>query len=170
MIRTIGNCKYEINFELGKVYNLRYNKKRELTCKSKNGYIYCNINNKKTMIHRFIVECYHNKLFPYPQYEIDHINNIKNDNRISNLRAVEKSKNQQNRKGAQKNSKSQILGVYFHKRARKWICYIKNPETKKLYYKTCSSIFHAQIHRKFKEFEYNKKYVATFKNKKTFKI
>jgi hypothetical protein len=47
----------------------------------------------------------------YPECEIDHINGIKDDNRWGNLRMSSPSLNQQNRRAAQKNNKSGLLGV-----------------------------------------------------------
>nr|WP_172624047.1 HNH endonuclease signature motif containing protein [Rhodanobacter glycinis] len=47
----------------------------------------------------------------WPSGEIDHINCLKTDNRIKNLRVVSKSVNQQNKHVAQRNSSSGILGV-----------------------------------------------------------
>lgn len=51
--------------------------------------------------------------------EIDHINQDKLDNRISNLRLVSKSANQKN-KGLQKNNKSGVVGVHWSNKENKW--------------------------------------------------
>lgn len=54
-----------------------------------------------------------------PNGEIDHINQVKNDNRISNLRDVPKELNQRN--GTRKcNNTSGIVGVSWHKQRGKW--------------------------------------------------
>lgn len=47
----------------------------------------------------------------WPDGEIDHINRVRTDNRINNLRVAPKSINQQNKRAAQRNSASGILGV-----------------------------------------------------------
>jgi len=49
--------------------------------------------------------------------EIDHINGIKEDNRICNLRSVTKSENQWNRKTTK--------GYYYFKKSNKWCAKIK---------------------------------------------
>lgn len=55
----------------------------------------------------------------WPEYDVDHINGIKTDNRWCNLRHVSRSCNNQNAK-APKNSKSGITGVNFRKDRQKW--------------------------------------------------
>lgn len=52
--------------------------------------------------------------------EVDHINHNTLDNRKCNLRITTRSQNAQNRTGAQKNSKSGIRGVNWHKSNKKW--------------------------------------------------
>lgn len=56
--------------------------------------------------------------------QIDHINGIKSDNSIKNLRDVNVQQNAQNKLKAQKNSDSKILGVSWHKKAKKWQAHI----------------------------------------------
>jgi hypothetical protein len=52
--------------------------------------------------------------------EIDHINGVRSDNRLNNLREVTRSENLQNLKRANKNSRSGHLGVSWHNRDRLW--------------------------------------------------
>lgn len=61
----------------------------------------------------------HGKL---PQHEIDHINRVKSDNRISNLRDVPRAINQRN-KGLQQNSSSGYVGVTRSRGRDKWEAY-----------------------------------------------
>jgi hypothetical protein len=51
--------------------------------------------------------------------EIDHINGIRDDNRIENLRAVTRSQNQYN-KGKCRNNTSGHRGVSWHAKTKKW--------------------------------------------------
>ena len=54
----------------------------------------------------------------YLPEEIDHINRVKTDNRIENLRDVSHSQNMMNQKI--KNHTSKYKGVHWHKCAKKW--------------------------------------------------
>lgn len=60
----------------------------------------------------------------WPVSDLDHINKIKIDNRIINLREVTRSENQQNRVIPVTN-KSGFRGVYWHKSVGKWCASIK---------------------------------------------
>ncbi len=50
-----------------------------------------------------------------PKNQIDHINGIKDDNRICNLREVSNAENQQNRVNLNKNNKSGVTGIDMRK-------------------------------------------------------
>lgn len=56
-------------------------------------------------------------------YKIDHINGVRSDNRLSNLRLVTHQQNAQNQKRKITNS-SGVTGVYFNKERCKWIANI----------------------------------------------
>jgi hypothetical protein len=58
-----------------------------------------------------------------PINQIDHINGIRSDNRISNLRAVSSKENNMNRAIRSDNS-SGYTGVYFVKKTCRWVCTI----------------------------------------------
>lgn len=60
----------------------------------------------------------------WPEDEIDHINGIKDDNRISNLRCVNRSINMQNRR-MHSNNTSGVCGVIFDKKSGNWKSTIK---------------------------------------------
>jgi hypothetical protein len=65
-----------------------------------------------------LVWLYHYGVFPTK--ELDHINRVKHDNRIENLREVTKSENQQNRDRSSIKSKSGHLGVVWVPDCKKW--------------------------------------------------
>jgi hypothetical protein len=82
------------------------------------GYVMIGIDGRKQRYsaHRVIWLWYYGR---WPESEIDHINGIRNDNRISNLREATTSENRQNR-CVQSNNNSGYNGVHFHKVANKW--------------------------------------------------
>jgi hypothetical protein len=61
----------------------------------------------------------------WPALQIDHKNGIKTDNRIANLRQVTHSENQQNKRLAQGNSRSGLLGAHWHVATRVYRARIK---------------------------------------------
>lgn len=70
------------------------------------------------MVHR-LIWVYHNGDIQ-KGLEIDHINGIKNDNRIENLRLATRQQNNQNCK-VSVISKSGIKGVHYDRHKRKWV-------------------------------------------------
>lgn len=60
----------------------------------------------------------------WPEYNIDHINGDKLDNRIGNLRSVTQSENCKNR-AIPKSNASGVHGVYWDKHANKWKAQIR---------------------------------------------
>ena len=102
-ISIVGNPKYAVNI-LGEVKNVT--KGRILKPMLNRGYLSVTLytNNKQTFhnIHRLIALHF----IPNPENKpcIDHINRIRSDNRIENLRWVTKAENNQN-KSIQKNNK-----------------------------------------------------------------
>lgn len=80
-------------------------------------YLVAAINKKFYLCHR-IVWCMHNG--SWPDGDIDHINGNKLDNRIENLREVNRSQNMSNIAKPQKNNKSGYIGVFWATREGKW--------------------------------------------------
>jgi hypothetical protein len=93
--------------------------KKGLIYKSRltNGYLVIKMVDKKNQIvllsHHFAWYCIYNEIVK----EIDHINNVRDDNRIINLRSVTSQENKFN------NSKAK--GYSFYKRSQKWKSRIK---------------------------------------------
>lgn len=56
----------------------------------------------------------------WPEFDIDHINGDRADNRLSNLREASRGQNCANRK-ARKGAVSGVKGVWWHKANRKWV-------------------------------------------------
>lgn len=81
-----------------------------------NGYLVISIDEKLYRSHRLAW------LFVYgyiPEYQIDHVNGKRADNRLANLREVSPQCNAQNR-DIYSNNTSGFIGVSWHKRDRKW--------------------------------------------------
>ena len=90
-----------------------------------NGYIRICIDHKKYYAHTLAY------LYIYGDIpvEVDHINGDREDNRIANLREVDRSENNKNTT-MYKNNKSGVLGVYYNKRNRNWIAEVRVKGTK----------------------------------------
>lgn len=76
--------------------------------KRSDGYMGFSIGRKRFLSHRVAWLFVHGV---WPKGQIDHINGIRTDNRILNLRDVDHDTNLQNRRSAQKNNKTGFLGV-----------------------------------------------------------
>jgi len=88
-----------------------------LKSKNTSGYIQFRVKGKKYCAHKLAW------LYVYGEYvsgDLDHINRIKDDNRIVNLRKVTRSENCQNR-GMMITNTSGVHLVSWRKRDRKWI-------------------------------------------------
>jgi hypothetical protein len=78
------------------------------------GYEFVEFAGKGYAVHRLCYFLYHGR---WPKSQIDHINGIRNDNRIKNLRDVEKSVNAQNQK---EHRDGKLWGATWQKKQQKW--------------------------------------------------
>lgn len=74
----------------------------------KDGYLLVTVDGKKRKSHRLAWAIHYGV---WPKGQIDHINHIKTDNRISNLRDASSAVNMQNVSRPNRRSKTQVLGV-----------------------------------------------------------
>jgi len=95
--------------------------------KNKDGYYQLRINYKMYTQHR-LVWLYVFGVFP--NGDIDHINHIRTDNRIINLRSVDKATNNKNL-SKRADNKSGVTGVWWHKINKRWCAEIKVDGKKK---------------------------------------
>lgn len=85
------------------------------------GYLRVGVDGKDYVAHRIAWEIVHGKI---PEgMQIDHINSVRNDNRISNLRLVTHLDNVKNQKRHCTNT-SGVAGVSWNKDREKWCAYI----------------------------------------------
>jgi hypothetical protein len=92
------------------------------SAKDRDGYLVVGIDKKQYRTHR-MVWMYQNGAIPYG-YDIDHINRVKDDNRIENLRCITHSENLQNKVKC-KNNKSGFKGVWKHTQTGKFVAVIE---------------------------------------------
>lgn len=84
--------------------------------KNNSGYVRISLHGRFYLAHRLAWLYVHGYV---PKGEIDHINRIRDDNRIENLREASRTLNALNT-GEYKNNSSGSKGVYFNKSANKW--------------------------------------------------
>ena len=85
-------------------------------CPRGDGYLQIAVLSRRYLVHRLAW------LYVYgvwPEDQLDHVNRVRTDNRISNLREVTNKQNHQN-KSKSSNNTSGHPGVVWHKRASKW--------------------------------------------------
>lgn len=86
---------------------------------SSNGYLLARINGESHLVHRII---WFREYGAWPQ-EIDHVDQCRTNNRMDNLREVDRTINSQNH-GIPSNNSSGHVGVHFFKRTSQWAAYI----------------------------------------------
>ena len=137
-------CVVDRNYEISSKYPHEIRRKGttrniKLTLKP-NGYLQCALNGKKLYHHRIVAL----QFIPNPdnKQEVDHINRIRNDNRISNLRWVSHYENNQN-KGSM-NGKSFVFTEEIDKDCIKIEKY-GNRELEGYYYDFNQDIFYKEV-------------------------
>lgn len=116
--RDISFFKNEKSY---KSFNTRFPGTPALASASGRGYLMGRIQEQTCMAHRAAWAIYHGV---WPQGEIDHINGIRFDNRIQNLRDVSRSVNAKNVR--RKPGASGIYGVIWDKKMKRWRVTIYN--------------------------------------------
>jgi hypothetical protein len=86
----------------------------------KNGYVQINIDGKLYFAHRLIWMLATGE---WPKKELDHINGVRSDNRLENLREADAFQNHQNQKRPS-NNKSGTKGVCWNVSSGKWSCFV----------------------------------------------
>ncbi len=94
---------------------------RVVSNKTSNGYIQVQLKGRMYTGHRIAWALFYGK--DPGDYQVDHINGVRHDNRIVNLRLVTRSQNAANRK-LHKNNTSGIKGVSWCKYRKKWVAQI----------------------------------------------
>lgn len=103
------------------LWNARYSGRRALSSIDRYGYRYGSVISVPCRAHRVIWAMHHGA---WPEGQIDHINHMRADNRLSNLRAATQQGNGRNQKKPTTNT-SGVVGVLWNKAAQKWIAQIK---------------------------------------------
>mgnify|MGYP006450878951 CR=1 FL=1 len=126
--------KYLVS-NLGRVKSLYFNKEKIVKSqKSSNRYLNVGLvkdgNKKNFMIHQLVAMAFLNHKVNGHKFVVDHIDENKHNNKLSNLRIVTHRFNSSRRKGS-----SKYTGVSWYKPAKKWRSYIKiNGKSKHLGY------------------------------------
>lgn len=100
-------------------WNSRYASKPALT-NNCHGYLQGAIFERKYLAHRVAWAIHTGE---WPKNQIDHINGVKSDNRIENLREATSQENMRNVK-RQRNNKSGVTGISWEARREKWLVQI----------------------------------------------
>lgn len=125
-------------------------------CIHRSGYLVTLIRRKNYQVHRliwaFVYGC-------WPPEHVDHVNGVRSDNRLQNIRACSPSENGRN-KGRQVNNTTGFKGVSFCSREgryqttcrvngrKKWIGYFDTPEEASIAYEAFAKRHHGEFYRR----------------------
>lgn len=101
------------------------NVNKPIGCDNGRGYLVCKISGKQYRVHKLIWLYHYGQ---WPKGDIDHINGIRDDNRIENLREATRTYNNYNR-GSTPNTSSKYKGVY-KRGERKFVAEIRKDRKK----------------------------------------
>lgn len=114
---TSPSClRWKVDVKSGRGYTKIIIKAGDVVGTKEKGYWHCQINNRRIYNHKVVWLLHHSS---DTNAIIDHINGDKFDNRISNLRSVDKHTNMRNLKKFCTN-KSGVTGVNFSKTDNRW--------------------------------------------------
>lgn len=130
------------------IWNARYSGEEAFTTTGADGYKRGYIYRKPLLAHRVIWAMFHGE---WPD-QIDHINGIKDDNRIVNLREASQFENMKNQK-IYVNNTSGVVGVSFNARQGTWAACI-NHEGKRIYLGSSKSLDEMKALRQEAEIKY----------------
>lgn len=114
------------------------------------GYVHISVDGEVYKAHRLAWLYLHGS---FPQNQIDHINGVRRDNRLSNLRCVSNAENGRNRKKQCTNT-SGLNGVCFDKSSGKLMARIV-VEGKRIYLGCFDNMLDAAVARKSAELKYD---------------
>ena len=108
-------------------WNTRHAGNETFSSVDKDGYLLGMIFYRRLKSHRVIYAMAHGR---WPKGQIDHIDGVKTNNKIENLRDVSPSQNARNMP-LRTDNKTGISGITFHKRSKKWQCQLRDGGTDK---------------------------------------
>ena len=104
-----------------KVWSKRFPGKEAFTCPNSHGYLHGSIMGKDVLAYRVIWALHYGA---WPEHQLDHIDNDRANNRISNLRDATNSQNHMNKPASSANN-SGFKGVDWSKKDKVWRARIK---------------------------------------------
>ncbi|MCF3455418.1 HNH endonuclease signature motif containing protein [Stenotrophomonas maltophilia] len=121
--------KYDYNPDTG-VFVFRAGKKAGMVCGAvhPDGYLLIAVKNKCQRAHRMAWLYVHGE---HPAGEIDHINGVRDDNRISNLRVTDRKGNMRNLRQARRTARCRSLGVNYRPKTGQYVSMIHTDEGRK---------------------------------------
>ena len=140
---------YEVS-NMGNVRNIETKKMRNIYIKD--GYYTVSLNSKTLGIHRLVAITFLEN--PLNKPKVDHINNIRSDNRVENLRFATNAENGANSLMSCKNT-SGYKGVRFNELSNKWyVAFNYKPGVRSKYYEEFDELEDAIVARVEKMIEF----------------